>query len=178
VGIYNISRGGFYHEVLDINDTEKCKEKLLTHTLAVEQECPFAKSFGVAGLGEGIVWKAEYPLSQDSRFWLKTKGPEHRHTYTDKLKKAEMKKGGNERAKSFAEAAVTEMRLEQAWDYLDEMGIKKDKSATQQLNQWLVNDVDVEEKKVIAEMCIDKVALKKAIGIIGRNWYFKKLSDV
>lgn len=178
VGIYSISRGGFYHEVLDIKDLDTCKEKLLAHTLDVETECPFAKSFGFSGLGEGIVWKAEYPLSQDSRFWLKTKGPEHRHTHTDKLKKAEMNKSGAERAKIFAEAAVTEMRLEQAWDYLGEMGFKRDKSGTQAFNNWLVKDVDVEERKVIAEMCIDKAAVKKAIGIIGRNWYFKRLGEL
>ncbi len=177
VGIYHISRGGFYHEVLDIKDPETWKEKILAHTLDVEKECPFAKSFGVSGVGEGIVWKAEYPLSEDPRFWLKTKGPEHRHTHTDKLKKAEMKGNGKESAKTFAEAAVTEMRLEQAWDYLSEMGIKRDKAGTQEFNKWLFRDVDVEEKKVIEEIGIDKVALKKAIGIIGRNWYFKRLGD-
>jgi hypothetical protein len=181
VGIYNISRGGFYREVLDFKDPETleaCKEKLLAHTLDVEKECPFAKSFGVSGLGEGIVWKAHYPLSQDPRFWLKTKGPEHRITHTDKLKKAKMNKDGAERAKTFAEAAVTEMRLQQTWDYLGEMGIKRDKSGIQAFNQWLVKDVEVEEKKDIVDMSVDKVALKKAIMLIGRNWYFKKLDKI
>jgi hypothetical protein len=178
VGIYHISRGGFYHEVLDIKDHEKCKEQLLSHTVDVGKECPFAKSFGISGVGEGIVWKAEYPLSEDPRFWLKTKGPEHRHTYTDKLKKEEMNKSGKERAKTFAEAAVTEMRLEQAWDYLGEMGIMRDKAGIQEFNKWLCKDVDVEEKKAIEEMSVDKVALKKAIGIIGKNWYFTRLGGL
>jgi hypothetical protein len=178
VGIYNISRGGFYKEVLDFKDPESleaCKEKLLAHTLDVERECPFAKSFGVSGVGEGIVWKAHYPLSQDPRFWLKTKGPEHRITRTDKLKKAELNKDGVERAKTFAEAAVTEMRLQQAWDYLGEMEIKRDKSGTQAFNKWLINDVEVEEKKAIADMGVDKAALKKAVNAIGKAWYFEKL---
>jgi len=179
-GIYNISRGGFYREVLDFKDPEtldRCKEKLMGHTMEVEKQCPFAKSFGISGIGEGIVWKAQYPLSQDPRFWLKTKGPEHAHTQTDKLKKDEMKAGASVRAKTFAEAAVGEMRLQQAWDYLGEMGIKRVKSATQAFNQWLVKDVEVEEKKGILDMEIDKVALKKAIGVIGRTWYFKKLGE-
>jgi hypothetical protein len=181
VGIYNISRGGFYHEVLDFKDPETleaCKEKLLAHTLDVEKECPFAKSLGISGLGEGIVWKAHYPLSQDPRFWLKTKGPEHRITHTDKLKRAGLNKNGAEGAKAFAEAAVTEMRLQQAWDYLGEMGIKRDRSGTQAFNKWLVKDVEIEEKKVIVDMSIDNVALKKATVFIGRNWYFKKLGEV
>jgi hypothetical protein len=41
----------------------------------------------------------------------------------------------------------------------------------------LVKDVEVEEKKGILDMEIDKVALKKAIGVIGRTWYFKKLGE-
>ncbi|KAE9380714.1 hypothetical protein N431DRAFT_477597 [Stipitochalara longipes BDJ] len=179
-GIYNISRGGFYHEVLDFKDfetLEKCKEKLMANTMEVERECPFAKSFGISGIGEGIVWKAHYPLSQDPRFWLKTKGPEHRITRTDRLKKGEMKAGANERAKAFAEAAVGEMRLQQAWDYLGEMGIQRDKAGFQAFNQWLVKDVEVEEKKSILEMEVDKVALKKAVCGIGRTWYFGKMKE-
>jgi RNA ligase len=180
-GIYNISRGGFYREILDFKDKEtldRCKEKIMAHTLEVEKECPFAKSFSVSGVGEGIVWKAHYPLSQDPRFWLKTKGPEHRHTQTDRLKKDQLKNGAGERAKTFAEAAVGDMRLQQAWDFLGEMGVKRDKSATQAFNQWLVKDVEVEEKKIILEMEVDKMALKKAIGVIGRIWYFKKLGEM
>jgi RNA ligase len=178
VGIYNISRGGFYRGVLDINYPQRCTEILMTHTLEVERECPFAKSFGVSGIGEGIVWKAPYPLARDPRFWLKIKGPEHNHSHTDKLKKVEMNKNGTERAKTFAEAAVTEMRLQQAWDYLGEMDYKKDKSGIQAFNKWLVHDVEVEEKKGILDLSIDKAALKKAIGFIGRNWYFKKLGEL
>lgn len=179
-GIHNIARGGFFHEVLDFKDAvtlEKCKEKLMAHTMDVERECPFAKSLGISGVGEGIVWKAEYPLSEDPRFWLKTKGPEHRVTQTDKLRKGEMKAGAGEKAKVFAEAAVGEMRLMQAWDYLGEMGIKRDKAGTQAFNEWLVRDVEVEEKNSILEMEVDKVALRKAIAGIARTWYFRKLAE-
>ena len=180
-GIYNIARGGFYYEVLNFKDPEtleKCKEKLMAHTIAVENECPFAKSFGISGIGEGIVWKADFPLCVDPRFWLKTKGPEHRVTQTDKLRKGQVKAGASERVKAFAEAAVGEMRLLQAWDYLGEMGIQRDRKGTQAFNQWLVRDVEVEERRSIVEMEVDKVALKKAVVGIGRTWYFGKLESM
>jgi hypothetical protein len=168
VGIYNISQGGFSNEVLNTEVPQPCKEKLLAHTLDVESKCPFARSFGASGIGEGIVWKAEYPLSENARFWLKPKGPEHRVTQTDKLKMAEMKEDGAERAKMFAEAAATEMRLEQAWDYPRKMGINRDKSGTPAVNQWLYKDVTVKENKAIGEMGIDKGMLKKRLGLLGR----------
>lgn len=68
------------------------------------------------------------------------------------------------------------MRLQQAWDYLGEMEIKRDKSGTQSFIKWLINDVEVEENKDIVDMSIDKAALKKAVGVIGKTWYFEKLS--
>ncbi|KAH8750649.1 hypothetical protein BGZ57DRAFT_834357 [Hyaloscypha finlandica] len=180
-GIYNIARGGFYHEVLDFKDPETLemsKEKLMARTMEVENECPFAKSFGISGIGEGIVWKVDFPLHNGPRFWLKTKGPEHRVTQTDKLRKEEMKAGASERARTFGQAAVTEMRLLQAWDYLGEMRIRRDKKGMQAFNTWLVRDVEVEEKKGILEMEVDRVALKKAVVAIGMIWYLGRLKSV
>lgn len=76
-GIVHVSRGGFFREVLDINDLEPCKQELMDLTLAVVKECPVSNNFGISGIGEGIVWKAAPPLGEDARFWLKTKGPQH-----------------------------------------------------------------------------------------------------
>lgn len=43
---------------------------------SVEVECTFTKKvFAISGRGEGIVWKAESPLCEKSKFWIKMKGP-------------------------------------------------------------------------------------------------------
>lgn len=47
--------------------------------MKVVEQCPFAATFGIAGQGEGIVWKAVHPLGQDPRFWVKTKPSEVSH---------------------------------------------------------------------------------------------------
>lgn len=73
-GIYNISRAGFFRHALLLNDIESLLKSLQPMTDAVEKECPFAKTFGITGRGEGIVWKALQP-SKDTNFWLKVKGP-------------------------------------------------------------------------------------------------------
>jgi hypothetical protein len=73
-GIYNISRAGFFRHTLLLNDIESSLKSLQPMTDAVEKECPFAKTFGITGRGEGIVWKALQP-SKDTNFWLKVKGP-------------------------------------------------------------------------------------------------------
>jgi hypothetical protein len=172
--IFNISRGGFYDATLNIDKPTECTEKMQALTNDVEKECPFAKSFGISGLGEGIVWKpVREDLRSDPRFWLKTKGPLHRQV--ERLPKDIKSAEDKEKARIFAEAAVGEMRLQQAWDYLGEMEIKKDKSATSKFCGWLSNDVEVEEKGEIEKLGVDRGLLKKAIQTVGRTWYFKKL---
>lgn len=42
----------------------------------VEREYPFAKTFGVIGQGEGIVFKPTlWALGENAKFWIKVKGP-------------------------------------------------------------------------------------------------------
>ncbi|KAH9221730.1 hypothetical protein DL95DRAFT_381517 [Leptodontidium sp. 2 PMI_412] len=176
-GIVHVSRGGFFHEVLNIDDPGPCQQKMMDLMLAVEKECPFSKSFGISGVGEGIVWKAAHPLGEDARFWLKTKGPLHRVSNTDDLKKVPPNTNEREKAKSFAEAAVTDMRLQQGWDYLGEMRIERNAKAVPRMMKWVCDDVMLEEKCVIEELGVDKQALRKAVGNIARAWFLKKMME-
>ena len=75
IHIINISRGGFFHETIELKTPEPAFAKMQALADAVEKECPFAKTFGLIGLGEGIVWKPSAPLCHDAKYWLKLKGP-------------------------------------------------------------------------------------------------------
>ncbi|KAF7896075.1 hypothetical protein EAF00_006090 [Botryotinia globosa] len=75
VNILNISRGGFYHETIELKNPDPAFTKMQALANEVEKECPFAKTFGFIGLGEGIVWKPAAPLCHDAKYWLKLKGP-------------------------------------------------------------------------------------------------------
>ncbi|KAG4029556.1 hypothetical protein MFRU_015g00950 [Monilinia fructicola] len=74
-GIFNVSRGGFWHEMIVLKNPDLAFAKMQALSDAVEEQCPFAKSFGIIGLGEGIVWKPAAPLCYDAKYWLKLKGP-------------------------------------------------------------------------------------------------------
>ncbi|KAF7940700.1 uncharacterized protein EAE97_006886 [Botrytis byssoidea] len=75
INILNISRGGFYHETIELKNPDQAFTKMQALANEVEKECPFAKTFGLIGLGEGIVWKPAAPLCHDAKYWLKLKGP-------------------------------------------------------------------------------------------------------
>lgn len=75
INILNISRGGFYHETIELKNPEPAFTRMQALANEVEKECPFAKTFGLIGLGEGIVWEPAAPLCHDAKYWLKLKGP-------------------------------------------------------------------------------------------------------
>lgn len=174
-GIFNISRGGFFHDTLHLGQQSETRERLQIPTMEVERECPFAKALGISGIGEGIVWKVAHPLGADTRFWLKTKGPLHAVTNTEKISQRKKGDGDQDVVREFADAAVTEHRLEQGWAYLDEMDIKREMKFVKSFLEWVVGDVEVEEKGEIETLGIDKAMLKKSVEVIGRKWYIARV---
>jgi hypothetical protein len=172
VGIYNISRGGFFRHPLTVVDMEASLKSL--QPLVDGVECPFAKSFGILGPGEGIVWKALQP-SEDTKFWLKIKGSKFngRAPRVDtnlKLEKAD-------RTRAFADDVVQEWRLEQGWQYLGEMGTERSRAGMLSFRDWLISHVMVEERGVIEKLDLDEEILKKRISYLGKGWYFKRLKE-
>lgn len=74
--IYNINEVPSYNIDIDFSNPGDIEEKLTTITLDVEKECPWAKKFGVSGIGEGVVWhKTDDPT--DTTYYFKVKGPKH-----------------------------------------------------------------------------------------------------
>ncbi|KUJ12423.1 uncharacterized protein LY89DRAFT_756886 [Mollisia scopiformis] len=180
VGIYNlIARTGYWMETLDVTKPAAFKETMKKLTLQVEKECPFAKTFGIIGTGEGMVWKGDlvaetrHILGADPKFWFKDKGEDHRNTTTEDLsaRKAELKAN----ARKFAETALKESRLEQGLDYLREMQVNGMLDRHTQFVKWLCEDVITEERRMIKKMTIDINLLRKAIDAIGTEWYMKQI---
>jgi hypothetical protein len=182
VGIYHVSRGGiFKHSVLLGSEAEMEASLAALQPLAdaVEKECPFAKTFGITGQGEGIVFKPTMGrLGEDARLWLKVKGPLAMGGGL-RIPKLKMEVGVEqlELAITFAEAAVTESRLEQGWDYLRETGVEREKKGVGPFLRWLNGDIEVEEKREIEDLGVDKGLLNKQVVYIGRAWYFKRVEE-
>jgi hypothetical protein len=170
--VYSIMRGGSYTREIDLDnpDTDILQEL----TLEVEKECPFAMSFGVSGVGEGVVWNCTN-LPNSSRYWFKTKGDKHAVSRVKTLKEpsAEEKQSLADVA-VFVENVVTPARLNQGLDYLREMNKEVSKANTGAFITWVDGDVFKEEKYSIVELKLDAAQLKKRIGVVARDWYFKQ----
>jgi len=78
-------------------------------------------------------------------------------------------------ARVFAEAVVTEVRLEQAWDFLRETSVEQGKKKREAFLNGLGQDVLVEESKEIEEMGLEEKVLNAETVGIGKRWYTKRL---
>jgi len=121
------------------------------------------------------VWKPAPPLCFDAKSWIKIKGPLSKVRPVAAKKKGQ---GDEEYLKEFAKSVVGEMRLEQGWQYMEEMGIERNEKGVVAYLKWLVGDVEVEESSVVKERGIDWRLLRREIEGIGRKWYFSRWKEV
>lgn len=158
--IYNILKVPQYQIELDTSNLTMSNPALLEmQRLAdeAEAECPFAASFGIPNSrGEGIVWKPGTPEGRsDAKYWLKTKGPiigpENRIQAINPTDNANEKATTAKDVQALAAAWFTDRRVQQAEEFLVEMGIPQ-QSAPKAFRKWITDDILKEEATEIEEL--------------------------
>lgn len=179
--IYNASRAGIFHTTLHPDDYESTVSEVEHMTEEVAAHCPFAATFGISGLGEGIVWKpVPRQYNGDTSLWFKSKGGKFKPTYFRIPRQNEGTDANKERRKTAAAMAVawcSQQRLEQGWDVLREKGVERDVKALGDFLKWIQHDILEEEKSHINEHGVDEASLKIEIAKIAKPWYRAKLRD-
>lgn len=174
VGIYNISKAGFFYDDLNLANIDDSEAKLGLLVKNVGRGCPYALTFGVSRIGEGIVWKS-CELCGDPQFWFKSKEEEFVVEAAKKPGFDLEKLRASERVNEFAKMATTVNRMQPGWDFLKEIKIPQDRSWTGRFLSWLIDDCSTEEGREIEEAEIDKAKFKSAICLIGRGWYKERV---
>lgn len=174
-------------EYLDIKfdaiSLEKTSKELENLTLEVEKEDPFAKHFGFSGIGEGIVWKVVYEEDYGDQFDLrkigdlrfKVKGEKHAVSKVKTLAPVDFEKVA--RLSEAVDKYVTENRLNQGIDYLNEMHKELIVENTSFFIQWVQKDILKEEQE---EILISNLEWKKLSGLIAKKvaeWFKKKILE-
>ena len=172
--IFHIGKAGFFSHEMHLNDISASDNEIKRVTDQVERECPMSKTFGISGLGEGIVWKArDYCGSAD--FWFKSKGDILAVSHSGKLPASAVDKENRERVDNFARAIVTGVRLEQGWDLLPPP--QKNERGVGAFLKWVVNDCLVEEKRETETLGISKTKLSPAITGIAKPWFWRRVEE-
>ncbi|KAI4962106.1 hypothetical protein J4E86_001138 [Alternaria arbusti] len=179
--IYSASRAGVFHTTLYPDDYERTVSEVERMTEDVAAQCPFASSFGISGLGEGIVWKpVPTQYNGDTSLWFKSKGGKFKPTFFRVPKQHEGADIMRERRKAAATVAAawcSQQRLEQGWDVLREKDVERDVGALGDFLKWIQYDILEEEKGYIKEHGVDEAALKIEIAKIAKPWYRAKLRE-
>lgn len=75
--IYSVYQFQTFEIDIDFNKPEIAQNELNALCEMVEKQCPIGLSFGVDGIGEGLVFKPATEGFEDSGYWMKVKGEAH-----------------------------------------------------------------------------------------------------
>lgn len=174
--IYSIVNFPLYNITIDFNKPEEAQNMLVDFTNNVELECPFAKVFGISGVGEGIVYKCITEGWKSSDFWFKVKGEKHQSSKVKTLAPVDVELIDN--VNIFCINVCTESRLMQGYDVLiKQRNLQKEMATVGPFVKWVQEDVIKEELDSIVENKLDVNMVKKTIANICKKWFINKLNQ-
>jgi len=156
---------------IDFQNPMTAQNALVDITMAVENECPVARAFGVSGIGEGVVWTPIDPEWMDSQFWFKVKGEKHSTSKVKKLASTDVEKMAN--IKEFVDTVVTDNRCNQALTTIMEGKVGGfTPNMIGDFLRWVFNDVVKEETDVIVASGLEKKDVGAAVSKKAKEWLF------
>lgn len=159
---------------IDFEAPQLSQNALVDITMAVEEQCPVAKHFGVEGIGEGVVW-----WNHTHNLTFKVKGEKHSVSKVKTIK--ELAAVDIERMnsiKEFVDTVITENRLNQGLAKLSEMGLEIDVKNTGTFMKWVVADGIKEEYDVIVASNFDMKEIGRVASEVAKKFWFNTLEKV
>jgi hypothetical protein len=176
--IYNIYDFPTFNVTIDMNNPKLTQNILIDITNNVEKECPVAKSLGVTGIGEGVVWKcvSNIPQIETSDLVFKVKGKEHSVTNVTTI--AEVDTVKVQSINDFVDLVLTENRLQQGLDYLQEQQLPFLIKNISPFLKWMTADCLKEEADVIVASGLTPKDVEPVITNRSKQWFLTQLKNV
>lgn len=174
LGIYHITRVPGYTIEVDLNRPDKAIETMTQWVDEIDQECPFAKSFGITGHGEGIVFRPIDAHGFDCAF--KCKGEAHTKSKIKKLPTVDVAKMDS--IQQAVETHCHEDRLEQGWGVVIQSEADKVPQKIADFIRWVVNDIWEEEGDSIRASDITRKDIGAAVSKKAARWFQSKLQQL
>lgn len=175
---------------IDFSQPELIQNYLVELTDGVEKLCPVGKSFGVDGIGEGIVWRCisswSYPFDsgidvsmvqiKTNDLIFKVKGEKHSDTKVTTTASVDVEKVAT--IKEFATNVCTDHRLEKMIEKMKETNIEVNIQNTGQFLKLVGSDVIKEESDTIDTSGLDRKDVMPAVNATARQWYMKLVNKI
>jgi len=174
INVYNIARIPTYDVEVDLARPDKAIEKMVQMVEGVENECPFAKSFGVSGVGEGLVFKerGEYGFGNS----YKVKGEKHARSKIKKLPTVDVVKMDN--LQQAVETHIHEDRLQQIYDKIVLTEADKVPQNIGLFVRQIIEDAWIEEGDAIRASDISRKEFGAATSKVAARWFQNKLKEI
>lgn len=173
IGMYSIKSAGITWIVeIDVNNPNGngAIDNINNWVEEVEKQCPWASQFDIEGVGEGIVFTCWDLGRSKPPIRFKAKGEKHQAT-NEKKAKAAINPIVQSLSESFIEAVLTERRLEQGLEYLQEMDLDDSMENLGIYIKWIHKDIVTEEKTLLGELSLEWNDVKKPLTSKIVKWY-------
>ena len=165
--IFNIYDYKTYEIEIDFNMPQLSQNAIIDMTMEVENECPVGKAFGHSGVGEGIVFNAEF---EGQRYSFKSKEKLHSVSNVHTLAAVDTTKLNN--VIEFINYAVTENRFNQAIEKVFGTVEKMDVTKLGDFLRWFITDILKEETDVLLDNKLEPKEVNKYISAKAKEMFF------
>ena len=174
--VYNIYDFKTWTIDVDFKNPAYAQNQIVDWVLEVEKECPFAKEFGISGVGEGIVF-SHFNEKGERLYIFKAKGEKHSASRVKTIAKIDPEKMDS--INDFVDYSVTENRLNQAVEQVftinsEEPSIKK----MGDFLRWVINDISREEADTMVANKLEPKDVNKYISTKARVWFMEYLDKL
>ena len=169
--IFNIDKFGTFEVDVDFAMPQLAATEFAEITTKVKEECPVAKFFGVSGIGEGVVWTADF---HGSLHRFKVKGEKQSVSKVKTLAPVDTEKLHS--IQDFVTYAVTDNRFEQGLQQV----FGEDPHVIQKMGdliRWCINDIMSEEIDTMADNNLEPKDVNKYISTNVKDRFVKHLND-
>ena len=165
--IYFINQFPTYTVDVDFNKPGEVQNIFVELTENVEAECPVCAQLGAKGIGEGIVWSANWN-GRDLIF--KVKGEKHSSSKVKKL--ASVDPETLNKISDFVEYACTDNRLNQGLE-----NVELEMKNIGQFIGWVNKDIHDEESDVLEKNGLTMKEVAKELSKKSREFFINKLDE-
>jgi hypothetical protein len=174
INVYNIARIPTYDIEVDLDRPDKAIEKMVEIATKIGDECPFAKSFGVSGIGEGVVFRLKDEYGFGNAY--KVKDERHQKSKIKKLPTVDVVKMGN--IQQAVETHIHEDRLQQIYDKIVLTEADKVPQKIADFLRLLIEDAWTEEGDAIRASDISRKEFGAATSKVAARWFQNKLKEI
>ena len=144
-------------------------------TAKVESKCPWANLFGIDGLGEGIVWTPIGEHFGNTDLYFKSKGEKHKEVKSRNA--PALAPEVIESIEKFVDFAVTEQRLEQGLEVIQEQGHVIDMRSMGTFLKWFGNNVKRESVVELESNSLEWKHVSKAVTLKARAFFQRRVES-